>query len=142
MSSRSIFTPDFATDKKVNIIDGGEILEYREPIIKDISPEMTEKGDRFAREIKDRFVADFENTNTDKMVHVSTFAEIDGVIYMTYYANCQEAKESPDNQVARLAYCPVDNTKDLTILDVQAVGDDCYGERVNMVYDTIKIIVF
>lgn len=137
MISKSIFTPDFTTDKRGKTIDGGEIIKYKDPITRNISSEMIEKGDRFAREIKDRFVADFENKDTDKMVHVSTFAEVDRVIYMTYYANCHEAKETPDNQVARIAYCPADNVENLTILDVQAVGDDCYGERVNMVYDTI-----
>ena len=137
MSNKCIFTSDIATDKRINTIEGGEITESRGPVTKDVSPEAIAKGDRFAEEIKERFVADFEKTDTDKMVHVSTFAEVDGVIYMTYYANCQEAKETPDNQVARFVYCPVDNTTERIIIDVQAVGDDCYGERVNMVYDTI-----
>ena len=87
MISKSIFTPDFTTDKRGKTIDGGEIIKYKDPITRNISSEMIEKGDRFAREIKNRFVADFENKDTDKMVHVSTFAEIDRVIYMTYYAN-------------------------------------------------------
>ncbi len=137
MSNKSIFSTDHATDKQVRIIDGVEITDYRAKISADVSDEAKAKGDLFAKEISERFVADFEKKDTDKMVHVSTFAQIDGMIYMTYYANCKDANEDPNNQTARIAYCPVDNVADMTVLDVQSVGDDCSGQRVNMVYDTI-----
>ena len=137
MSNKSIFSPDFISDKEIKIIEGAEIVEPRAKITAEVSDEIKAKGDLFASEIKERFAADFEKKGIDKMVHVSTFAEIDGMIYMTYYANCKEASEDPNNQMARLAYCLADNVEDMTIIDVQAVGDDCSGERVNMVYDTI-----
>jgi hypothetical protein len=71
------------------------------------------------------------------MAHVSTFAVIDETIYMTYYANTQAAAEDPENQTARLVYCPKNSPDEQTVLDIQSVGDDCSGLRVNMVYDTI-----
>lgn len=137
MSHNSIFSPDHVTDKEVRIIAAGEITDYRAKITANVSDEAKAKGERFAKEVHDRFVADFEKKGVDKSVHVSTFAQIDGTIYMTYYANCKEASEDPNNQMARIAYCPVNDTEDLTVLDVQAVGDDCSGVRVNMVYDTV-----
>lgn len=137
MSTKSIFSPDVISDKEIEVIVEAEIAEPRAKITANVSDEIKAKGDHFANEIKEGFIADFEKKEIDKMVHVSTFAEVGGVIYMTYYANCKEANEDPNNQVARLAYCPADNAGDMTILDVQAVGDDCSGERVNMVYDTI-----
>lgn len=71
------------------------------------------------------------------MVHVSTFAFIDDTIYMTYYANTKEASEDPDNQTARLVYCPVNDLENKTFLDIQSVGDICSGKTVLQVYDTI-----
>ena len=134
---KSIFSEDIKTDKELVIAEGVEITDYAKKITADVSDEAKNKGERFSREIAERFVADFERRGIDKMVHVSTFAEIDGVIYMTYYANCKDDKEDPDNQMARLAYCDADNTEDITILDVQSVGEKLCGERVNRVYDTI-----
>lgn len=137
MSNTSIFSNDHVTNKpKIEII-GEEISDYSEVISKDVSIEAVEKGDRFSEEIRERFVADFEKKGIDKMVHVSTFAQINGIIYMTYYANCANETEDPTYQTARLAYCPVDDTDNLTVIDIQSVGDDCYGRRVNLVYDTI-----
>lgn len=133
----SIFTEDVKTDKELIIAPGVEITDFSNKITADVSLEAKVKGEAFSEEIKNRFVADFERKEIDKMVHVSTFAEIDGIIYMTYYANCKDDKEDPNNQMARLAFCDADNTDNMTILDVQAVGDELCGERVNMVYDTI-----
>ena len=58
------------------------------------------KGEKFAQEITDGFVSDFEKSEKllkdgkvqemDFMAHVSTFAVINGMIYMTYYANTKE----------------------------------------------------
>ena len=56
---------------------------------------------------------------------------------MTYYANIRSAAEDPENQTARLAYCPVSEPEHKTFLDIQSVGDTCSGQRVNLVYDTI-----
>ena len=136
MTGKSIFSPDYATKKQLQTIAGAEIGEYRAKITSNVSETAKRKGEQFSEEISRRFVADFEK-KTDKMAHVSTFALINDTIYMTYYANCKEAAEDPNNQVARLAYCPCNDTKNMTWLDVQAVGDDCSGRRIEMVYDTI-----
>lgn len=137
MNKESIFSTDHVAENDARIIEGAEITDFSAGITAIVSDEARAKGERFSSEIAERFIADFEKTGVDKMVHVSTFAEIDGIIYMTYYANCKEASEDPNNQVARLAYCPSANVDDMTVIDVQSVGDECSGERVNMVYDTI-----
>lgn len=137
-SKMSIFSNDCKTDKPEIIIDGVEITEPAARInASDASAEAIARGDAFAQEITDKFVADFEKKGIDKMAHVSTFMVIDGTIYMTYYANTKAAAEDPENQTARLVYCPENNPDDQTILDIQSVGDMCSGLRVNMVYDTI-----
>ncbi len=133
----SIFSPDFVTAKP-RIDLPGKLIESPRAVINvaDATPEALERGRRFADEIIARKVADFDKPG-DKMTHVSTFAVIDGYIYMTYYANVNTTAEDPNNQLARLAYCPVDDTSKMTYLDIQSVGDTCSGLRVNLVYDTI-----
>jgi hypothetical protein len=133
----SIFSPDFETKKPSVTIEGVEITDFAARLCAaDASAEAKAKGDAFAREIAERLVSDFEKEG-DKMVHVSTFTVIDGIIYMTYYANTKEAAEDPNNQTARLVLCPVDDPAQKTFFDIQSVGDICAGERVNLVYDTI-----
>ncbi len=132
-----IFSEDFVSEKPLIPLEGQEITTVRRRLeTSDASDEAKAKGDVFAREIAERFVADFEKQG-DQMVHVSTFALIDGMIYMTYYANTETAAEDPSHQTARLVYCPVSDPSDQTVLDIQTVGDDCSGHRVNLVYDTI-----
>jgi len=80
--------------------------------------------------------SDFEKTE-DKMAHVSTFIVVDGMIYMSYYANTKEPSEDPQNQTARLAYAPVDAPSNITVLDLQTTGDVVGGKMIDMVYDTI-----
>ena len=134
----SIFSNDCKTDKPEIIIKGVEITEPAARIdAKDASEEAKAKGAMFAQEITQRFVADFEKKGVDKMAHVSTFMVIDGIIYMTYYANTKAAAEDPENQTARFVYCPENEPENQTVLDIQSVGDICSGLRVNMVYDTI-----
>ncbi len=102
-------------------------------------------GEIFSNDITSGFVADFERTegyckkgeSPDLMVHVSTFCTIDGYIYMTYYANVNAHAEDANSQMARLAYCPVDNPSDMTFVNIQSVGDTLCGRPVVMVYDTI-----
>ena len=133
----SIFSPDFETKKPSLTMEGVEITDYAARLCAaDASEAARARGDAFAREIATRHVADFEKAG-DKMVHVSTFTVLDGILYMTYYANTMEAAEDPNNQTARLAFCPVDDPTQMTVLDVQSVGDTCSGLRVNLVYDTI-----
>lgn len=144
---KNIFSENFLTKKK-HIITQGKVIENVAAIIDaTVSEAVKAKGDAFAQEIEDAYISDFEKTEkayaegrvneTDKMVHVSTFCVIDNTIYMTYYANTKEASEDPNNQTARLVYCPVDNPEDKTFIDIQSVGDMCSGLRVNLVYDTI-----
>lgn len=134
---KSIFTNDVATDKPHVIIEGKPIENPSAVISANVSDDAKAKGDAFAREIEERFVSDFENSDTDKMAHVSTFIVLNGVIYMTYYANTGEHVETPDRQTARLVYCSVDNPSDKTFLDIQAAGDTLEGMTVTKVYDTI-----
>ena len=135
--NEQIFTPDIPTDKPELHIEGVEITAPAHIIRReDVAPEIWTRGEAFAREIDEKFIADFEREG-DKMVHVSTFAVIDGMIYMTYYANTESAAEDPNHQTARLVYCPVDAPTEQTVLDIQTVGDTCGGMRVNLVYDTI-----
>ena len=134
----SIFSSDFKTEREHIIIDGAPITAPAAVIsASDASDGAIAKGEAFAQEISERFVADFEKNGIDKMAHVSTFALIDGTIYMTYYANTQSEKEDPEHQTARLVYCPENDPQDQTVIDIQSVGDICSGLRVNMVYDTI-----
>lgn len=134
---KSIFTNDVATDKPHVIIEGKPIENPSAVISANADADIKAKGDAFAREIEERFVSDFENSDTDKMAHVSTFIVLNGVIYMTYYANTGEHVETPDRQTARLVYCSVDNPSDKTFLDIQAAGDTLEGMTVTKVYDTI-----
>ena len=135
---KSIFSENIVTDKKEILIEGSEILDFSRKIdAKDASQKALENGKAFSKEIEDRFISDFENPEIDKMAHVSTFALIDDVIYMTYYVNKAGAEENPRNQTARLAYCRKNDPENKVFVDIQAVGDTCYGLPVNMVYDTI-----
>lgn len=143
----NIFSENFSTTKEHKIVEGSVIENIASVISVDVPETVKEKGEKFAQEIENLFVSDFEKTEkafeegkvdeVDKMVHVSTFCVINGMVYMTYYANTKEASEDPNNQTARLVYCPVDNLDEKTFVDVQSVGDTCSGMRVNLVYDTI-----
>lgn len=132
---KRLFTPDTPTDKPEIVIPGEEIKDYAGKISSDVGEEALARGDAFAAEIAARFVADFEKAG-DKMVHVSTFIVVDGVIYMTYYANTSDDREAAELQTARIAWRAADGGE-LHALDVQSVGDDCGGMAVEMVYDTI-----
>ena len=143
----SIFSEDFKTEKKAAEIENKPITEFLKIISAEVSEEAKLKGEKFAQEITDGFVSDFEKSEKllkdgkvnerDFMAHVSTFAVINGMIYMTYYANTKEPSEDPNNQTARFVYCPVDDLENKTFFDIQSAGDICGGRRVDMVYDTI-----
>lgn len=143
----SIFSEDFKTEKKSVEIENKPISEFSKIISAEVSEEAKLKGEKFAQEITDGFVSDFEKSEKllkdgkvnemDFMAHVSTFAVINGIIYMTYYANTKEPSEDPNNQTARFVYCPVNDIENKTFLDIQSAGDICAGRRVDMVYDTI-----
>ena len=143
----SIFSEDFKTEKKAAEIENKPITDFLKIISAEVSEEAKLKGEKFAQEITDGFVSDFEKSEKllkdgkvnerDFMAHVSTFAVINGMIYMTYYANTKEPSEDPNNQTARFVYCPVDDLENKTFFDIQSAGDICGGRRVDMVYDTI-----
>ncbi len=104
-------------------------------------------GTACAKEVQENIIGDFERSaaycqkhgedKPDQMVHVSTFTVIDGMIYMSYYANREADGETPAEQAARLAMCPLDDPEDLTIVELQKAGDTLDGERITGVYDTV-----
>ncbi len=133
----NIFSNDCITEKEL-IITPGAPIENPIRVIKadEVGEEAIKKGDAFAQEIEDRFVANFERPQ-DKMAHVSTFVVVGDTVYMSYYANMKEPSEDPKDQTARLAYAKVSSPQDITFIDLQTTGDKV-GERViDRVYDTI-----
>jgi len=134
--NNKVFSPDVKTQKQLKITPGAPITDVARTITSDVGEEAIKKGDAFAKEITERFVADFEKKE-DKMCHVSTFIVIDGMVYMSYYANTKEPSEDPKNQTARLAYASVDDLSNITILNLQTTGDKVGDKVIDMVYDTI-----
>ena len=132
----NVFTDDLTSQKELIIAEGKPITDVARTITSNVDTEELEKGEKFAQEIMDRFVADFEKDG-DKMAHVSTFIVIEGIIYMTYYANTKEPSEDPTNQTARLVYAPIDNIENKVFIDLQTTGDVVGGKVIDMVYDTI-----
>ncbi len=131
--NQPIFLPELPVTKPLLTAEGSEI---RHTSAKIEVADYSDLGRRFADDIEKNMISDFRREG-DKMVHVSTFAEIDGVIYMTYYANISTGDEDPKFQRARLVFCPTENPDDKTYIDVQAAGDDFAGKHVDAVYDTI-----
>ncbi|MDD6484345.1 MAG: hypothetical protein PUF72_07205, partial [Clostridiales bacterium] len=139
MTKNNIFSDDFATDKESVVVENKEIGESVKIISSDVSDEAKRKGERFAAEIEERFVSDFEKSEAlleagkvkerDFMVHVSTFAVVNDMIYMTYYANNKTDLEDPHNHTARFVYCPVNDLENKTFVDLQSAGDIFCGRR-------------
>ena len=92
-------------------------------------------GIKFADELKGH-LTDFKKEG-DKMVHVSTFYIIDGVIYVTYYVNTRSAAENPAEHTARFVYCPQSNMEQKTYIDLCDVGDTVLGKTVTALYDIV-----
>lgn len=142
-----VFTPDVKTDKPEILIPNLPIRDYAAFIRPTDDQAAVALGDKVVEEITKNHIADFERdeeyckkhgeNNPDLMVHVPTFTIIDGIVYMTYYANVAAGGETPTEQEARLAYCPVDHPEDMTVVTVQKVGDMVDGHKITMVYDTI-----
>ena len=131
-----IFSNDFVTKKELIITPGAPIENSAKTLTSNVDENIIKKGEAFAKEITLKKVADFERKE-DKMCHVSTFIVVDNMVYMSYYANTKEPSEDPRNQTARLAYAPIDNVDNITILDLQTTGDTVDGKVIDMVYDTI-----
>jgi len=131
-----VFSPDFITDRELIIKPGAPIENPSRTITTMVSEEAIRKGDEFAKEITENFLADFEKP-IDKMAHVSTFVVIDGTVYVSYYANTKEPDEDPKDQTARLSWAALSDRKEITYLDLQTTGDVVDGRVIDMVYDTI-----
>ena len=120
-------------------------LVYRPVLIEDYAakidadPELAKqkKAISFANEINASLISDFENKETDKMCHVSTFCYFGNKIYVSYYASVDNGDENPNFQIARLAYCNENDPEHKTILDIMSFGDVLDGKKVTGVYDTI-----
>ena len=130
--NNNVFSNDCQTSKELKITEGSPIAD----VAKTIVAGETQNGKDFANEITDCFVSDFEKPG-DKMAHVSTFIVVDGIVYMTYYANTKEPSEDPKNQTARLVYASIDDIENKTFIDLQTTGDTVGGKAIDMVYDTI-----
>lgn len=131
-----VFTEDIKTKKELIITEGRPISDVTRTITANVNQEALKKGEKFAQEISDCFISDFEKAE-DKMSHVSTFVVIDNTVYMSYYANTKEPSEDPKNQTARLVYAPVDDIENKTFIDLQTTGDTVGDKVIDMVYDTI-----
>ncbi len=144
-----VYTPDSKTDKPEQIVPTVPMPQYDGFIRPGDDKAARELGDKCVAELKANVIADFERTaayceehgedNPDLMVHVSTFVILDGIVYMTYYANTGTTEEDPKYQVARLAFCPLEHPADMTILDVQKVGEVLDGRTIDKLYDTILL---
>ncbi len=134
---RAVFTPDVESEKEPKIYQRQKVAKFDGVIEADLRLNDEFRAKQFAEEIANRHFADFENPETDKMCHVSTFVVVDGTVYMSYYASTEGSEEKPDHQKARLAYCLQDKPEKMTILDILAVGDKVGDKTVDGVYDTI-----
>ncbi len=148
-SESSIFKINTVADKQHRITPEAPIMMYNGYIVPGDDKKAREAGSRCADEIKKNIIADFERTaeyckknnesEPDLMVHVSTFKIIDGIVYMTYYANTGTDAEDPCKQEARLAFCPLDNPADMTVVRIQKVGDMLDGKAIDALYDTVLL---
>lgn len=136
LAYKDIFTDDIGT-KSVEYYDIKKTETEYDKIEADTALNSADNAVRFANDITENFVGDFEKVGIDKMCHVSTFLYANGNIYVSYYANTILAGEDPQYQVARFAYAPENNTANKVIIDIMQVGDDLYGHKVTGVYDTI-----
>ena len=130
-----IFRPDTETDDPHIVFPCGRIETDNHTVIETV-PEMSEKAKEFADEINGSVIGSFEK-DTDKMCHVSTFCFTKDFIYVSYYANTFLPDENPDYQVARIAYAPVGDYENKTVVDIMAAGDELSGHKVKKVYDTV-----
>lgn len=135
ISKNDIFTPDITTDNKHIVYPCVKMDKTQYTVIEAII-DNSEKAISFANEINGSVIGDFEKSG-DKMCHVSTFCYADDKIYVSYYANTSSDKENPDFQTARLAYAPIKDINNKTVIDIMSVGDDLSGHKVLKVYDTI-----
>ncbi|MBE6689379.1 MAG: arabinan endo-1,5-alpha-L-arabinosidase [Ruminococcaceae bacterium] len=132
----NVFTDDALCEKELIISEGLPIDDIAATIGYENNESAVKLGDRFANEITDCFVSDFERPE-DKMAHVSTFVVVKDTVYMSYYANTKEPSEDPKNQTARFVYAPINDIENKTFIDLQTTGDVVDGKIIDRVYDTI-----
>ena len=142
-----VYTPDVVSEYEGIRIDTAPIKNYEGMIRPHKIEEAVKRGEACVKEITDNKIADFERDiaycekhgieNPDLMVHVSTYVIIDGIVYMTYYANNGNEHEDPTYQSARLAFCPLDKPEEMQIVEIQKVGDVLDGKKITLLYDTI-----
>ena len=135
INKNDIFTPDITTDNK-HIVYPCVKMEKTDYAVIETVKDNSEKAISFANEINGSILGDFEKSG-DKMCHVSTFCYADDNIYVSYYANTFSDKENPDFQTARLAYAPIKDMNNKTVIDIMSVGGNLLGHKVLKVYDTI-----
>lgn len=134
---KQVFSPDFISNKEPKIYPRQRVTKFDKIIEADLKLNDEPKAKKFAEEIARRRFADFENRDTDKMCHVSTFTVVNGTVYMSYYASTEGSEEKPDHQKARLAYCPLNNPENMAILDILSIGDKVGEKTAVGVYDTV-----
>ena len=144
---KNVYTRDVTSGKKSRIIPTVPMKNYEGFLRPADDKAARAAGDDCVKEVFANIISDFERNaaycerngeeNPDLMVHVSTFVIIGGIVYMTYYANTGNAHEDPRYQCARLAYCPLDDPEEMTIVDLQKVGDELDGKEITHLYDTI-----
>ena len=135
INENDIFKPDIRTTN-AHIVYPCVKMEKRDYSVIETVKDNSEKAKTFAEEINGSVIGDFEKQG-DKMCHVSTFCFADGKIYVSYYASVDSSKENPNFQIARLAYAPIENMNNKTVIDIMSVGDNLNGHKVINVYDTI-----
>ncbi len=135
--NKSIFKEDIVTKKQTIIYKRQAVSDFSAKIEADTELNKCDNAVAFAKEVNERKIADFERDGIDRMCHVSTFVCVGDTVYVSYYANTQNPHEDPDFQVARLAYAPMNDPTNKTILDIQSAGEEIEGRRVCGVYDTI-----
>ena len=143
----TMLKPDVPTTKTPILLEREWISNPAAVLETNVPKLCVQKGAVFAQEIEDGFVSDFEKSEAlfkmgkvnekDLMAHVSTFVVMQGMLFVSYYANTKEPSEDPENQTARLVYCPLDDVENKTYLDMQTIGDVFDGKVINRVYDTI-----
>ena len=134
INKNDIFTPDYLSDKEHLVYPCVKMDKAEYTVIEAIA-DNSEKATAFSDEINGSVMGDFEKSG-DKMCHVSTFCYVDDKIYVSYYASVDSTEENPKFQTARLAYAPVDDMNNKTVIDIMSVGDDLNGHKVINVYDT------
>ena len=135
INENDIFTPDI-TDLSAHLVYPCVKMEKTDYYVIETVKDNSEKAKAFAEEINSYVLGDFEKQG-DKMCHVSTFCYVGDKIYVSYYASVDSNEENPNFQTARLAYAPIEDMNNKTVIDIMSVGDNLKGHKVINVYDTI-----